>query len=79
MAEGTLDRDDVVQILGEDREDKLVAVISTRATLEEIERAVAYVNGDGDILGKQEHPLIGAAAEVHDILVQDDLFPTDDR
>ncbi|MEQ8507853.1 MAG: hypothetical protein RIF37_17960 [Rhodospirillaceae bacterium] len=79
MQKDELDRDEIAKILGDEREDKLVAVISTGATIEEIERAVIYVNGDGDILGKQEHPLIGAAADVYDILVQDDLFAANDR
>lgn len=66
--------EDAMRLAGELDTETLVAIVATGATYAEVEQAVLWASGDAEQLGKDAHPLTGAAAAVYDILVADPAF-----
>lgn len=64
--------DDVRRLIGDIDERKVLDILALHPTIAEIEQAVLWASGDGDILAKGGHPLSGTAAEVLDILSADE-------
>ena len=48
------------------------AIIATGATRAEFEEAYHYARGDGDLMARSGRPLVGPAAEIYDMLVEDE-------
>jgi len=71
--------EDVLRVCGDVADWKVVAILATGASLEEIETAVAWDAGEDDVMGEERRPLDGAAAEVYDILIADEDFGDEDR
>jgi hypothetical protein len=65
-------RDDLLRLAGDVDERKVLDILALRPTVAEIEQAALWAAGDGDVLAKGGHPLIGTAAEVLDILTADE-------
>lgn len=68
---------DVARLVGDLDNEVLVSIIETGATYAEVEQAVTWAEGKAEQLGKEGHPLIGAAAMVYDILIRDPAFAPD--
>lgn len=66
-------RDDVIHLLGDVSDHKVVEILETGATLEQMEEAAAWLAGESDVMGEERLPLTGAAAKVYDIIVRDEL------
>jgi hypothetical protein len=66
-------RDDIIHLLGDVSDHKVVEVLETGATLEQLEEAAAWLAGESDIMGEERLPLSGAAAKVYDIIARDEL------
>jgi hypothetical protein len=67
---------DLMRLVGDLDERKALEILALHPTISEIEQAVLWTAGDGDILAKGGHPLTGTAAEVLDILsVEDEEDP----
>jgi hypothetical protein len=64
--------EDIKELVGEIDEVGAAAIIATGATRAELERAVYYARGYGDIVDRSGHPLVGAAAQIYEILVADE-------
>jgi hypothetical protein len=62
---------DVRELVGDIDEAAAAAIIATGATRAELEQAVFYARGYGDVVDRSGHPLAGAAAQVYEILVID--------
>jgi hypothetical protein len=71
MQRHSLSASDVIRVVGEDAADRVTAILALEPTLQDLEEAMTWVEGDGDILGKQSHPLAGKAAAVFEILQAD--------
>ena len=74
-----LTRDDVVRACGELSDRRVAAILATRASQEELLEAVAWAEGESDVMGEARKPLAGRAAAVHEILATDDELWEDDR
>ena len=66
-------RDDVIHLLGDVSDHKVVEILETGATLEQLEEAAAWLAGESDVMGEERLPLAGAAAKVYDIIARDEL------
>jgi hypothetical protein len=73
MSMKTPTRDDVIHLLGDISDHKVVEILETRATLEQLEEAAAWLAGESDVMGEERLPLTGAAAKVYDIIARDEL------
>jgi hypothetical protein len=63
---------DLMRLVGDLDERKALEILALHPTIAEIEQAILWNAGDGDILAKRGHPLTGTAAEVLDILSLED-------
>jgi hypothetical protein len=66
---------DLLRILGDVDERKVMEILALRPTLAEVEEAVFWIEGSGDLIGKAGHPLTGIAAEIFEILTADQEEP----
>lgn len=65
--DGHATHEDIVGILGNIDQDKLLAIIELRPTVAEVEKASIWLSGDEDVFGAGE-TLTGPAAEIVNIL-----------
>ena len=66
-------RDDVIHLLGDVSDHKVVEILETGTTLEQLEEAAAWLAGESDVMGEERLPLTGAAAKVYEIIARDEL------
>lgn len=66
-------RDDVVHLLGDISDHKVVEILEIGATLEELEEAAAWLAGESDVMGEERLPLAGATAKIYEIITCDEL------
>lgn len=64
-------QDDVRAVLGDVDADKLLAIVSLKPTIMDLETANIWMGGDADIYGA-EPPLNGPAAEIVSILTAEE-------
>ena len=69
---------DLHQILGEMDYSRAVAILALHPSVAQLEEARVWLNGGGDVLGKEHRPLDGVVAEIFDMLKVDEeeLPPT---
>ncbi len=65
-------QNDVVRLLGDMSDHKVVEILETGATIEHLEEAAAWLSGEDDIMGEARIPLKGVAASVYQILIRDE-------
>lgn len=65
---------DVKSILGEIDAGKLIAIMSLKPTVAEVEQASLWLSGDADVFGAAE-PIRGAASDIVSILTADEEEP----
>jgi len=63
--------EDIVSILGDIDQEKVLAIVDLRPTMAEVETASLWLSGDDDVFGAGE-PLKGNAAEIVTILTADE-------
>lgn len=61
---------DIRTLAGDIDEIDAAAIIATGATRAEFEEAYFYARGDGDLMDRDGRPLIGAVADIYEILVE---------
>ena len=72
MATGT----DVHQILGDMEDSMAVAILALHPSIAQLEEARVWLDGAGDVLGKEHRPLDGVVAQIFDMLaVQEEERP----
>jgi hypothetical protein len=62
---------DIKELVDDIGEVDAAAVLATGATRAELEQAVFYARGYGDVVDRSGHPLTGAAAQIFEILTAD--------
>ena len=76
MSQG-LSHDEIARILGGLHDPaldvKIAAIQATGATSDELEEAVAWAQGESDVMGKERIPLSGVVAKLHEILTADQV------
>ncbi len=68
---------EIIALLGNIEAAKAEAILTTGATLPEIEQALAWADGESDVMGEMERPLSGRIASVYEILRAEE--PEDER
>jgi hypothetical protein len=71
----SVDRDDVIHVLGEIDEDMLIDILALNPTFDDLEQAAIWAAGEGDVLARQGHPLTGVVSDIVDILTADEEEP----
>jgi hypothetical protein len=61
-------RDELRAIAGNLDDDKVLDILNLQPTAAELEQAVVWASGDGDVLARSGHPLTGRVAEIVEIL-----------
>jgi hypothetical protein len=61
-------RDDVLRILGDIDERKLLDIFALRPTVAEVEQAAIWIVGNGDVIAKDGRPLSGTPADIVEIV-----------
>ena len=64
---------EIMALLGDIEAAKAEAILTTGATLPEIELAIAWAADESDVLGEMERPLCGRTATVYEILRTEEL------
>ena len=59
---------DLHQILGDMDDSTAVAILALRPSIAQLEEAQVWLNGAGDVLGKEHRPLDGVVAQIFDML-----------
>ena len=59
---------DVAAALGDGDESVIAEIMVLNPTYEEFEIALAYAQGESDVMGEERHPLEGKAKQIYDIL-----------
>ena len=64
---------DVHQILGDMEDSTAVAILALHPSVAQLEEARVWLDGAGEVLGKENRPLDGVVAQIFDMLaVQDE-------
>jgi hypothetical protein len=71
----SVDRDDVIHILGGIDEDMIIGILALNPTFDDLEQAAIWAAGDGDVLARQGHPVTGVVADIVDILTANEEEP----
>jgi hypothetical protein len=66
---------DLHQILGDMDDVTALAILALHPTVAQLEEARIWLNGAGDVLGKEQRPLDGVVAEIFDILSAEEEEP----
>lgn len=56
------------QILGDMDDSTAVAILALRPSIAQLEEPQVWLNGAGDVLGKEHRPLDGVVAQIFDML-----------
>ena len=59
-------------IVGDVGEAKIIEILELRPTVAEVEEAVVWATGDGDLLGKSGRPLSPMASAIAEVLTADE-------
>ena len=59
---------DIRRLCGNLADHQVQAILSTGASFDDIEAAVAWAQGEDDVMGRERRPLRGAALAVYDVL-----------
>ena len=71
---------EVRYLVGPVADDTVLAILKCDASVEDLEVAASYVQGEGSALDRVGHPMIGKVAQLYDILSADQLYAgTDER
>jgi hypothetical protein len=70
-----ISHEDLLRIVGDVDEDKLLAILALRPTIAEVEEAAAWTIGSGDVVDRAGHPLAGIVAQIFEILTADEEEP----
>lgn len=64
---------EIMGLLGDIEAAKAEAILTTGATIPEIEQALAWTAGESDVMGEMERPLSGRIASVYELLRTEEL------
>jgi hypothetical protein len=67
-----LDAETVRQLCGDVSDETVIAVLVTGATVADLEAALAWLRGQSEAMGEEPRPLEGAAAQVYDLLLEEE-------
>jgi hypothetical protein len=68
--------DSLRQILGEMDEQTAVAILALQPSVAQVEEARIWLDGGGDVLGRERRPLDGVVAQIFDMLTVEEEEPS---
>lgn len=71
--------DEVRHFVGPVADHAIAEILGVMPTAEDLEVAVTYAQGEGDIADRAGHELSGKPALIYEILIADDSYQADDR
>jgi hypothetical protein len=69
----------VRHLVGAVADETVLAVLKCQASLDDLEVAAAYAQGEGSALDRAGHPMTGKVAQLYDILSSDALYADADE
>ena len=72
MNSKTISGHELKLIVGNIDETQVIDILKLQPTVSELEEAVVWATGDGDVLAKEGHPLTGKVADIVEILTADE-------
>jgi hypothetical protein len=66
---------DLHEILGDMDDSTAVAILALHPSVAQLEEARVWLNGAGDVLGKEHRPLDGVVAQIFDMLTAEEEEP----
>jgi hypothetical protein len=66
---------DLHQILGDMDDSTAIAILALHPSVAQLEEARVWLNGGGDVLGKEHRPLDGVVAQIFDMLRAEEEEP----
>jgi hypothetical protein len=75
LPEALADLDDVRRLVGDIENGKALEILALHPVIVDLERAALWAAGSGDVLGKQDPPLLGTIAAIVEILTADEEEP----
>jgi hypothetical protein len=70
---------DLHQVLGDMDDSTALAILGLHPSVAQIEEARIWLNGEGDVLGKERRPLDGVVAQIFDMLRVEEEEPSPTR
>jgi hypothetical protein len=69
---GVATHEDLIRIAGDIEPRKAIDILALSPMIADIEEAIVWAAGNGDVLAKRGRPLAGIAAQIVDILTADE-------
>ena len=76
-AGAALSADEIRRIVGDISDARVLAILDLGASRDALEQAVAWAEGQSDVLGELELPLSGVVSELHEILTAGEEWEED--
>ncbi len=70
---------EVRHLVGPVADDTISAILKTGASVEDLEVAASYLQGEGNAVDRLGHPMSGKVAQLYDILTADELYANGER
>jgi hypothetical protein len=70
---------EIRHLFGHIDDHRILEIIGLDPTEAELEVAASYFAGMSDVLGEARQPLTGKAAEIYDIVTQDEILEDEER
>jgi hypothetical protein len=70
---------EVRHLVGAVGDDTVLAILKCRPSVEDLEVAAAYAQGEGNAVDRAGHPMTGKVAQLYDILSSDALYANADE
>lgn len=67
-----LTHDAIAAMVGDLDDAGIAAILAIAPTAEDLVEALAWVEGEDDVMGEMERPLTGKVAQIYDILMADE-------
>jgi hypothetical protein len=71
--------EEVRHLVGPVADHTIAEILGLLPTTEDLEVAIVYAQGEGDVAGTKGHPLSGKSARIYEILAEDDAYQSDER
>ena len=75
----SLTASEIRRIVGDITDAKVMAILATDPSLEDLEEAVAWVEGETDVLGDLNLPMTGKVGEIYEILTAGEEWEEEPR
>lgn len=75
MNSKTISEHELKLIVGNVDENQVIDILKLQPTVGELEEAVVWATGDGDVLAKEGRPLTGKISDIVEILTADEDEP----